>query len=248
VARVAFGSTVRSVTVVAFDKDGTLLASAPLWRELHRLRCSLMEPLAGPDGVAAYSALMGVIGGEVHRTGPLAVGTEAEESTMIAAILYRFTGRHFHECRSKAEEIVAQTNQQLDLARAVHPLPGMPDVLFRLKTAGVRVGIATSDTAERTCRSLALAGVPEEAIDFVITPTDVARGKPEPDMLRLIARRFGARPEEMAMVGDSPVDMIMARRHGSIAVGIPEAASERAVLAPLADTLLSSLSDIVAAE
>lgn len=85
-------------------------------------------------------------------------------------------------------------------------------------------------TVDRTLRRLGLL----ELFPIVITPEDVQRGKPEPDMFLLAAERMGVAPAECLVFEDGEMGIEAARRAGMDVVRVtapaPSAAEERAVV------------------
>ncbi len=83
---------------------------------------------------------------------------------------------------------------------------GMSEVLEGLRTAGRRLGIVTSKSADTTAMafdSLDLGG----HFDVVVTASDTSAHKPSPRPLLLCLQRLGASADGSIYVGDSPVDI-----------------------------------------
>jgi phosphoglycolate phosphatase len=241
---VRFGERVARVAAVAFDKDGTILESQPFWHELWRLRRIMIADLAGEETAAIWECEIGAAGGAFDRRGPFAVAPLTEETTLLAGLFYRQMAWSWEACRRVSLEIHRETNDQLDLARVTTAREGAVALIRSLKEAGVAVGIVTSDEKLRAGRSLELIGLPVTTWDFLITPADVDRPKPAPGMVTAACGLVGCSPEAVAVVGDSLVDMQMARAAGALAVAVPEYAEDAAFLAPEADVLLTGLHDI----
>ena len=70
------------------------------------------------------------------------------------------------------------------------------------------------------------------------------RGKPHPDMLEEVSRRLNIPTAQLVMVGDSYVDVEMARRAGSVGIGIPETETMRAQMEEMGVIVVNSLDDI----
>lgn len=245
---VRFGTRVMPVAAVAFDKDGTLLQTQPFWEELWRLRRRMVADLAGEETAAAWEREMGAEGGRFDRRGPFTVATLAEEAVLMAGLFYRRMGWGWERCRSASLEVHEASNRLLDLERVTAARQGACELVRSLKQAGVAVGIVTSDEAPRARRSLELIGLPADTWDFLLTPADVGRPKPAPDMVLAACERTGCPPQAMAVVGDAAVDMQMARSAGALGVAVPEEAADADFLAPLADVLLSGPHEIGLAE
>ena len=83
-----------------------------------------------------------------------------------------------------------------------------------------------------------------ENVRFVITPTDVPRGKPNPDMLEYISSKNGVPLNRIVMVGDSYVDVKMAKVAGSIGIGVTPFEDMRKKMIPYATEIVESLEEI----
>lgn len=241
---VRFGTRVVPVAAVAFDKDGTLLQTQPFWHGLYLVRRALMAEQAGEELAALWEAEMGAVGGQFDRRGPYAVATQAEEVILLAGLVYRNLRWSWERCRQVAGEIFHEANRQLDLVAVTVPRPGVVELIHALKQSGVAVGIVTSDEAARTRAVLGLIGLPEPTWDFLLTPADVKRPKPAPDMVLQACRTVGCTPAEIAVVGDAAVDMKMARSAGALGIAVPEEAEDEAFLRSLADMLLKGPHEI----
>ena len=242
---ILFGAVRARVAAVAFDKDGTLLATEPFWRELYRLRFRLVAEEAGTEAAEEWRETMGVSPDLVFdRGGPFTLGSFEDEGLVTAVVLYRHTRRPWDECRRRGLEITARSNEMLDLRRAVQPLPGAVEAVTRLKAAGLAVGVVTSDNVERTVASMELAGLPASVWDFVLGAESVPRHKPAPDMIHRAAEQTGIAPEAFAVVGDSRVDMMMAKSAGALAVGVRELGRASAGVEELADVVLDGVYEI----
>ena len=114
----------------------------------------------------------------------------------------------------------------------------------RLRELDVPYGVATSDTLERTKASMELYGAWDK-VRFVITPEDVVKGKPAPDMLIRASEITGVPLERIAMVGDSIVDVRMAEAAQSIGIGVSADPEMRKRMEPHAAAVLNSLEELV---
>lgn len=95
----------------------------------------------------------------------------------------------------------------------LHLTKGLADVLSRLR---VPARVATSSTPARARRALEVCGLWERFGDRLDTASEVARGKPEPDLFLLSASRAGLPPGRCLVIEDSAPGIRAAR-----AAGIP---------------------------
>jgi HAD superfamily hydrolase (TIGR01509 family) len=104
------------------------------------------------------------------------------------------------------------------LVEGVRPLPGARELLATLTEQGVPWAIATSGSREVAARTLRILAVPDEVP--VVTRTDVAHAKPNPDLFLEAARRLNVDPGSAFVVGDSVWDLLAAQRAGSLGIGV----------------------------
>jgi HAD superfamily hydrolase (TIGR01509 family) len=103
----------------------------------------------------------------------------------------------------------------------LRPTAGTPDVLRRLRDAGIPVGICTGRTRELAGAMLRLCGL---HLDLTVAREDVATPKPAPDGLRLAISRLGLDRETTLFVGDSAADRSAGEACGIRTVLVPVAA------------------------
>ncbi len=132
-------------------------------------------------------------------------------------------------------------------ATAATPVTDL-DILFgRLRARGLSLGIATMDSEESARASMARFGV-HGSLDF-ICGFDTGHGvKPGGGMVEAFAVHMNLRPAMIAVVGDSPHDMAMARAGGAgRAIGVLTGVSLREVLMDHgADIVIASVAELEA--
>ncbi|MGH7319816.1 MAG: HAD family hydrolase, partial [Candidatus Rokuibacteriota bacterium] len=113
--------------------------------------------------------------------------------------------------------------------------------LRRLRAAGARLAVATTDTTAQATRGLAALGV-ADLFDAILGADGVSRSKPHPEMVYRLCERVGIGPGETVVVGDAVADLLMAREAGvALAVGILTGVTPEADLAAHADVVVPSL-------
>ncbi|WP_019536004.1 HAD family hydrolase [Paenibacillus ginsengihumi] len=240
---VYIGGKATNVKCVAFDKDGTLFDAACFWRYIDRLRQEEFVARVGSEHRQSWSRLMGLTDQSIDHQGVLAVATTAEEITITAGLIYQLKGWPWVQCKQLAEEIFREADKNMELDQAFRRAEGAPEVIHALKEAGIYAGIVTSDALPRTQACMRLLDVADR-LDFIITPEQVENGKPAPDMVHAVCDRLDIAPSDIAVVGDSLVDLRMAKAAGSLAVGIVTYEGSAEALAPEADILIRSLGEI----
>ncbi|WP_010267959.1 HAD family hydrolase [Paenibacillus senegalensis] len=242
-ATVWFGEKETTIKCVAFDKDGTLFDAFGFWLYIDNLRKEAFASQVGEQYKEAWSRLMGITDTAVDHQGVLAVATTNEEIIMTAGLIYQLKAWPWVKCKQAAEEIFQTADKQMEIAQAFKKVEGVPDIFHKLTKAGIYTGILTSDSYARTEKCMELLEV-QRLLDFIVTPEKVKNGKPAPDMVHTACQQLNIQPHEMAVIGDSVVDMKMAKQAGSLAVGIITYEGSEEVLAPEADVLITSINQI----
>ena len=97
---------------------------------------------------------------------------------------------------------------------------GIKELLTELKAGGYRNGIATSRTANSFHDYAEKLGL-KDCFDEFVTMEDVSSHKPDPECIVKMLEKFGAKPEEAIMIGDTKYDIGCANNAGvdSVLVG-----------------------------
>ena len=144
------------------------------------------------------------------------VGRAAPESD---AILLSLLGDHdlFRRVEARADLLLAQSS-----AKSGFPLkPGAADLLARLRARRIPCAVASSSAAHEIRHRLARCGV----LDFfaaIAGGDEVPRGKPDPAVYQLAARRIGASAPDCLAFEDSDHGMAAAAAAGMRVVLVPD--------------------------
>jgi HAD superfamily hydrolase (TIGR01509 family) len=120
------------------------------------------------------------------------------------------------------KELSAESNQLFIefLPSMITPMPGLMDLLDNLERAGIPKAIGTS-----SCRKLLDPCLQpfdlHKRFQFILTAEDVTHGKPDPEIYRKAAERFGVPPAEMMVLEDSQNGCLAAVSAGAFAVAVP---------------------------
>jgi len=176
-------------SAVIFDCDGTLADSMPLQHQawLHGLRSQ----------GASFDFTWEVF---VSRAGMSLQATVAELNAQFGESLdHVAVGREKEIYYERHRTSVRPVDEVLDFAREaaqrgpVAVASGSPD-----------------DEVRRTLMTIRAL----DLFEIIITPKDVARGKPAPDMFLLAASRMGVAPEQCLVFEDAVLGMLAAERAG----------------------------------
>lgn len=247
------------IRLFVFDKDGLMFQSKPFWIALAQSRINAMTQKYPDAAKLIVEKWMKFLGAEcewkegilkvkdMDPMGIFAVASVPEETTVTAAFIAEHLELSWIEAREMAEKIFDSSDEYFDLRNALIPRKGFPGILRRLQKASIPYGIATSDTKERAKQSIEMFD-DYSKVHFVVTIEDVERGKPDPEMLQRIQSMTQIPMENIAMVGDSLVDVQMAKYAGAIGIGIPEHEDMRKKMIGVADEIISDLDCITIRE
>jgi HAD superfamily hydrolase (TIGR01509 family) len=104
-------------------------------------------------------------------------------------------------------------------ARELTPVPGVVGLLDRLESAGIRTAVASSGTHEKMRFTLGHTGLYDRFAGRIFSASEVARGKPAPDLFLHAAARMGVEPAKTAVVEDSVFGVRAAVAAGMTAFG-----------------------------
>ncbi len=78
---------------------------------------------------------------------------------------------------------------------------------------GYRLGLATSDNYKSALHCLKELGI-DRYFGMILSADRVSRAKPDPETAVRFCKKYGFKPEEVVMVGDSANDMLFAKNSG----------------------------------
>ncbi|MGO0059612.1 HAD family hydrolase [Brevibacillus fluminis] len=233
---------------ILFDKDGTLLDFHPFFVPLAK---QLVERFLHEHGLAAHAMLeekllraIGLNGNQVDPKGILASGTSED---IYAAFCQQL--EHDKVDPNQIENLetwITQTIYHLTQSNTQHIIPtaDLQKLFQQLRSLGIKVGIATADDWESTIACLEELGV-KHYFDFIGT-SDHYQKKPDPSMLEAFCEKTQLKATEVAVVGDTTVDLLLAKNgSAALAVGVLSGVSGSDELRELADILLTSVGEIV---
>ena len=121
--------------------------------------------------------------------------------------------------------------------------PGLKQVLRRLQSGAVPMAVASSGRHRKIRFSLKTAGL-EGFFDVVCSASDVARGKPAPDLFLRAAGLLGAEPGICSVVEDSVPGIAAAKAAGMKALGFTSSHPAGVLLDAGADAVFSRYGEL----
>jgi sugar-phosphatase len=201
-----------------FDMDGLLIDSDPLWRQAE-------QTIFGGLGIAI--------------TDEMAETTKALRTDVVTAHWYRYkpwTGATLAEVENAVIEQVGT------LMRGVgRPLDGVPEILERFASEGVRIGLASNSPDALIAIALEKLGI---AHFFAATASSTHEryGKPDPAVYLTAARKLGVSPAACIVFEDSVIGVQAAKAARMTAIAVPPSRCFDDAGYALADLKLPTLS------
>ena len=182
-------SSSRPVTALVFDMDGTLIDSKTVV----------------PD---SYIAAIRAAGGPTIRREQVIERYSLGPPRVLMS--------HFLERPATEREVNRYHEILANNAGRVSPYPGVREVLEELE-GNAPLAVFTG-ASRRACDSLLRATSLRGFFQTVVGGDEVDHPKPEPDGIVLACDRLRVNQDEVAYVGDAPVDLEAARRCAVLAV------------------------------
>lgn len=240
---IRIGSVELHPSLIAFDKDGTLVDLHSQWVPwtMHLLE-RLEEQMPGHHALVEHVAAS--LGFDMRERrilpdSPLATASRRELFVVIATALYQ-RGIPW----VTAWDVSHTLEEGFEEGHWVKPRGDVRGLLERLRQKGIRTAVVTTDRRANTQAVLASLGI-GELVDCLVCADDGFAIKPAPDMLAEAMRCAGVRPEETVMVGDTIYDMLMAERAGvRTRIGIVNGGGSEAMLRQYTVAVIRSLDEI----
>jgi phosphonatase-like hydrolase len=217
------------------------------WRVPIRVVClDMAGTTVTDDGAVERAFVEALVGERLIDEGELPGALDVVRRTMGQSKIDVFRALLRDEDRAVAANAAFEAAYDRAVARGdVGPVDGAEDVLRELRRIGMRVCLVTG-FAPATREALIDALDWRDLIDLALSPADVGRGRPEPDLVLAAARHFGASPSECAVVGDTVSDLLCGTRAGAaIVAGVGADPERRAELAAAPHThLLDSVTEL----
>ena len=183
------------VNAAIFDVDGTLVDSV----DLHA--AAWQRALAKFGHEVSFIDARGQIGKGGDKLIPLFL-SDAEQAEH---------GEAMEEYRTKLFR-----SEYMPLVR---PFTAVPDLLRRLRDAGLKIAVASSAKQAELDVYLEVAGI-ADLIDANTCSDDVGDSKPDPDIFEAALEKLGVAAGEAMVIGDTPYDAIAAKRAGIASIGV----------------------------
>lgn len=186
------------IQAVIFDMDGTLIDTEKYYR------------IFWPKALAEFG---------YHMTD--------EQALLMRSLGRPFAPKQLKEWFGESLDYYAVRDRRKEMMEewldreGIRCKPGALELIKRLKAAGITTAIATATDLQRTAKYMKLTGL-EGYFDRLISATQVAEGKPSPDIYLFACKELGLKPEECLAVEDSPNGVMSAYLAGCKVVMVPD--------------------------
>jgi len=182
----------RAMDLLIFDCDGVLIDS---------------EPIAIRADVACFAEHGFAVSAAQIR--------ERYVGTSVTSMLADVEARHGR----RLPDDFAETLRRRIAATFETELEAMPGIVDLLDALQPRSCVASSSAPERLRHALALVGLLARFDPHVFSATQVARGKPAPDLFLFAARQMDVAPHRCVVIEDSLAGVAAAKAAGMVAIG-----------------------------
>ena len=205
------------IEAVIFDKDGTLIDFDAMWGgRARQLGARLDDVIRRPVSLDVFATIgFDPTTGHVAPAGLLATGTMAGIEETVARVLRRWCPSIAAARRATALAWTVPDPAALAVAR-----DDLPAIFGRLRADGRRLAVITTDDRAPTDATLRALGI-REYVGALVCGDDGFTVKPAPDAVLAVCHAFRTEPPRVAVVGDTPADLAMARDAGAgLVVGV----------------------------
>jgi phosphoglycolate phosphatase len=226
------------IKAILFDKDGTLLDFEATWAPINQ-QAGLLAASGDPELARHILDRCGVdpVTGRTRAESPLAIAAADEIAEAMVEAGSRLT---------KVDLVHGLHLLFADAARRAVPLTNLPKLFSSLRGFGLKLGIASSDSAEAVGATITTLSL-RPLVDFHCGYDSGFGPKPEAGMIHGFCDALGLEPNQIAMVGDSTHDLGMGKAAGAgLNIGVLTGTGIRETLDVLADVLISSINDLPA--
>jgi HAD superfamily hydrolase (TIGR01509 family) len=207
------------IRIIILDFDGTLGDTAAVI--VKTMQATIQELGLPPRTDSECAAMIGLRLIEIPKV--LFPGHEMDGD--LYALTYR---RLFHEYNTEG---------------AVVLYPNVMETLEELKERGYILTIASSRSHASLAEYVENLGL-SPIIGFILGADDVVNGKPDPEPVTRTLEKYGMRPEETIVVGDTVFDIKMGKNAGTRTCGVTYGNGSRESLAD-ADLIIDDFGQLL---
>ena len=229
-----------AIKAILFDKDGTLFDIQASWLPAYR---------HGAAALAQWLARPALADELLERTGWERASDRLDPAGLLACASNREIAEAWCALAGQPSDALARrVIAELEAEAVRHPiaLADVAENLALLRARNLTLGVATMD-ATWVAEAMLRATKIDHLFAFVAGYDGGHGDKPAPGLVLAFAAQCGLAAGEIAVVGDTPHDMEMARNAGAgLAVGVLTGSGNVSALTPLAHHVIADLGALAA--
>jgi HAD superfamily hydrolase (TIGR01549 family) len=101
----------------------------------------------------------------------------------------------------------------------VRPFSAVPDLLRRVRNAGLRIAIGSSAKKDELNKYLDIARI-ADLVDMTTSSEDAEQSKPAPDIFEIVLKKLGIEGGDAVAIGDTPYDAAAAGKAKIATIGV----------------------------
>jgi phosphoglycolate phosphatase-like HAD superfamily hydrolase len=101
----------------------------------------------------------------------------------------------------------------------VRPFTAVPDLLRRVRDAGLRVAVASSAKKDEVDKYLEIARI-TDLVDLATSSDDAEESKPAPDIFEIVLKKLKIEGADAVAIGDTPYDAEAAGKAEIATIGV----------------------------
>jgi len=161
------------------------------------------------------------------------------EDTYIGEVVRKYGKTFTQDMKKKIYEEYNVLAQQY-----VPPMEGSKDLVRKLRGEGFKVALASSADAAKVDINMKILDMEYTDFDAVITGSDVAKKKPDPDIYLIAAKRCGVSPADCIVVEDATSGVLSGKRAGMKVIGITSSVLDKVLISYGADCTVATFKEL----
>lgn len=154
-----------------------------------------------------------------HNGDKYGAGIENFEKVIKGTTLPNILVKYFSHLTDEERSALVKSLDEFELNMTFDEIPGSVAFVNKLKNRGLKVGLVTSSTDSKLVsvnRELHF----DKLFDTIVSATDVAHGKPNPECYLLAAKRLGVEPKNCVVFEDSFAGIEAGNAAGMAVIGL----------------------------
>jgi len=191
----------RKVNAIIFDLDGTLVYFKIEFMCARRDIIDFLSKLGIPK-------ILIPINQSIMKT---------VENTEIYLKKVRKQPNRVQLMKTQVEKIIS--SYEMEAAKITNLIPGAKELLHILKSQKYKLGLFTLENRITTDFLLERFSI-KSFFDSIVTRDDVDQLKPNPAHLSMVLKQLNISPNEIIVIGDSPIDFECAKKFNAITIAL----------------------------